>query len=203
MSTSNSSDKSEALHAALVDCERSISGGRYAEAARHLRNAERLGADPDVVRRHEQEIQHKRSAGKTRRGRAPWWGFAVAVAGYLILSLQQPAGWGEALWAALALLAVPAVSGFVANRAQAGTAPTGGPFFSAARGAGAAMLLYSAITLAVLAQRVGRPDGGTQVLLAGAIVTTVYTMLAGAIAGLVNVVLTRNAAGKATHGASH
>ena len=124
-----------------------------------------------------------------RNRRAGMLGFLVAVVGYLLLSIQQPVGWGEGLWAALAFLLVPALGGLVVNLAQERNRASGKAFFAARKSVGWAMFLYAGITLIVLAIRVGSPDGG--MFLAGLVATVVYTILAGVVAGLVNLALTR------------
>ena len=135
-----------------------------------------------------------------RNRRAVMFGFFAALLGYLLLSGRQPAGWGEGLWAFLALLLVPALAGLIVNRKQAGDRPSRQAFFAGMKAAGWAMLFYASITLTVLANRIGRADGGGQAFLAGVLVTVVYTLVAGSVAGLVNVMLVRILTRSGQHG---
>ena len=150
--------------------------------------------------RHGQPARQTQLAETGRNRRAVLLGFVVGIFGYLLLSFQQPAGWGEGLWAALALLLVPALAGLVVHRAQAKDRPLGSAFLAGMKSAGWAMLFYASITLIVLASRLGAADGGEQRLLAGLLVTCIYTLLAGVVAGLVNLALTRVAGRTNSHG---
>jgi hypothetical protein len=140
---------------------------------------------------HGHVTSHASVVRATPNRRAVWVGFAAGIVGYLLLSYQQPAGWGEGLWAGFALLLVPAIAGFVVNRAQGQDRAPRQAFSAGMRAAGWAMLFYAFITLIVLARRVeGSGDGG-QEFLAGLLVTVVYTLFAGTVAGIVNLTLTR------------
>jgi hypothetical protein len=188
------------VQAALSACGRAIGSRRFRDAERHLREAARHGASEAVISRTARKI---RNAEKTRAvpdRRGVWLGFAAAFLGYMVLSFQQPANWGEAIWAALAFLLIPALVGFVVNRTQRRDRPPTQAFFSGMKAAGIAMFLYASITLIVLANRVGRPDAVMQEFLAAVIVITVYSLLAGAAAGTVNAALTRLQTGRESDG---
>lgn len=121
--------------------------------------------------------------------RAVWLAFAIAGIGYLVLSQQQPAGWGVPLWASLALLLIPALAGLAVNRLQAAQRTARQMFFGGMKGVGWAMFFYSSITLIVLANRVGGAGSGGEEFLAGLLTAIVFTIVAGSVAGLTNVLL--------------
>jgi hypothetical protein len=184
----------------MAACRRAVTSRHFREAERHLREAARHGAPEEEVARQAQEIRRAEAARAGGGRLAVWAGFGIACIGYLVLSFQQPAGWGEGVWAALAFLLIPALAGLVMSRIQRGSEPLARAFFSAMKGVGRAMLLYAAITLIVLAHRVGRPDAAAHEFIAAAIVVVVYSVAAGAVAGLVNLMLTRLAMRKENDG---
>ena len=122
--------------------------------------------------------------------RAVWLAFVVAGVGYLVLSQQQPAGWGVPLWAALAFLLIPALAGLAINRLQSPHRPPKQAFLAGMKGVGWSMFFYSSITLTVLANRVGGAGNVGEEFLAGLLTAIVFTLLAGCAAGLTNVLLT-------------
>ncbi len=124
-----------------------------------------------------------------QNARAVWLAFVLAGIGYLMLSSQQPAGWGVPLWLALALLLIPAIGGLAINRLQAAGRPVRQAFFAGMKGVGWAMFFYASITLTVLANRVGGAGNGGQEFLAGLLTVVACTLFAGSVAGCVNVLL--------------
>ena len=194
-------EQSEEAHAALSACDHAIAARQFAEAERQLDQAKHLGASPAVLKRHREALDSARASTSARNARAVWLGFLVAAVGYFALSAQQPAGWGVGLWAVLALLLVPALTGLTVSRFQTWARPPREAFFAAMKAVGWAMLFYATITLTVLAHRVDGPNGGER-FLAGALVTLVYILVAGAAAGTVNLMLTRAATRKGSHGPS-
>lgn len=197
---SDSPNNNREVQAALAACKRSVRSGRYRDAERHLAEAVKHGASHQTVERHASAIRNAENAGHKPRGSGAWWGFAVAAIGYFLLSLQQPAGWGEAVWVCLAFILIPALVGVVVNRGQGPNRPPNRAFFSSAKPAGFAMFLYTSITLMVLAARMDRPDAHGEEFLTGLIVTCVYTLVAAAAAGTVNLMLTTMAARRDNHG---
>lgn len=138
----------------------------------------------------------------SRDKRAFWLGFFVCAIGYFFLSFQQPAGWGQLLWAFLAFGLVPGIAGAVIWFTQGSRTELRSTFMRGLKAVGCAMFLYTGVTLMVLASRVGRPDGGAQVALVWFLVTGTYTLLAGCVAGCVNMLLSRIAALRDNHGSA-
>lgn len=137
-------------------------------------------------------IEGQSSTEKNGRNlRAVWLAFVIAGIGYMVLSSQQPAGWGVPVWLSLALLLIPALAGLALNRLQAENRPPRQAFFAGMKGVGWAMFFYASITMTVVANRVGGAGNAGEEFLAGLLTTILFTLLAGAAAGLANVLLTR------------
>jgi hypothetical protein len=177
-------EREEAGDAEIIAAESTLARRQFLEAQQHLAEAERLGAS-----RH--EVERLRSAAvaavqrQVQRGRqAPWAGFGIGVAGYLLLSIQQPPGWTIPGWVILAFLVVPALIGGVTGRWQGLDQEARTRFWAGGRAGGGAMALYSGLSLIAVRQRFSTNADAGQVVLVGLFVTLVYAVLAGAVAGL-------------------
>src|SRR6266849_4253944 len=145
-------DRKEAGDAEIIAAESALGRKRFLEAQQHLVEAERLGAS-----RH--EVERLRSAAvsavrrQAQRGRlAPWGGFGIGVAGYLVLSIQPPPGWTVPVWAILAFLVVPGIIGYVTGRWQGLDQEARTRFWAGVRAGGGAMALYSGLSLIAVRQ---------------------------------------------------
>ncbi len=173
-------------HAEIVACEAALARGDLAAARQHLQLAAQHGAPANQTQWLSTAIQTAAQGQQSRVQGGGWLGFALAVVGYLCVSLQQPLGWTLPLWIFLAFLLVPGLVGLVVGRQQrAGRAP-GRSFWSAAKSAGNAMGLYTALHLLLI----GGPhsDGANigEELIAGLLTIFVFALIAGLTAGAVS-----------------
>lgn len=173
-----------AREATIASAKEAVREGRYGDAFRHLKEAEQLGVASGEIDnlRHSIDARKKKSRGVLRK--SAWGGFAVAGIGYLILSFQQPPAWGIPVWAALAFLLVPAGAGYAASRIQGPGIEGQARFAAAMRGVGWAMFFYTLLSLFVLLLRMGGEGRGAQVGLVIFVLSVVYALLAGGVAGL-------------------
>ncbi len=126
-------------------------------------------------------------------GRASaWGGFCLGLLGYLLVSVREPLEWRMPVWIILAFVVVPGLVGWVAGLGQV---PERGICFRAGlRTAGWAMFLYASLTLIVLSHRIPADAGSGQEFWAGLLVSVVYALLAGTVAGLVSMAAGRRRA---------
>jgi len=124
--------------------------------------------------------------------------FWFAAAGYLLVALQQPRGWGVAVWAVLAFLLVPGLAGLVGGL-KVGRVGTRKAHFRQAYWAVAwVMATYAGLNLMILRARfTGSGFGGA--LLVWVFVTAVYATVAGIVAGLGASLITGRSRQESTH----
>lgn len=170
----------------MLAAEAALAGHRYREALQHLAEAERLGATDNDVEHLRAAVRQAQATGNRRVRRSGWVGLAVGLLGYLLLSAEQPPGWTVPGWIFLAFLVVPGVVGLATGRLQGWEQPPGARFRAAMRAGGIAMALYTGFTLIVLRQRIHTNTDSGQIFLAGCLVTLVYAVLAGLVAGFVS-----------------
>jgi hypothetical protein len=148
------------------------------------------GADPDEIRREQIWLE------SLRRGyfnsRAERIGFAVAVpfVCYLLLSIAEPPAYGTAVWAGLALLAVPLLTGLAMAKLTTGFSRAW-LFQRSFLVAGSAMGIYTVINLSIVRNRIAEQVDPVAVLTVGVFVTAVYVIVAGAVAGAFSAILAR------------
>jgi hypothetical protein len=189
-------EEREDIHAALIACERALSGGHYREAERHLAHAAHLGASPQEVTRLGHAITEVHKAQNRRISSNYGKGLVLGFLGYLLLSVQQPLGWTLPLWILLAFLVIPGIVGVLIGSAH-GPAQTAREIFRMGmKGAGWPMAFYTAVTLLILSPRLVRMENIGQEFLAGALVTLVYALLAGGVAGLASMMTAKRTAGR-------
>jgi hypothetical protein len=171
--------------AAILATERALAGGRYHEARQHISELKRLHGSQHDIARLTKTVDAGLAGQKKKSGKASWIGPLVAIAGYLVLSFRQPPGWTLPLWAILAFVVVPGLTGYAVGKLLGPETAPGARFRSAMWGAGFAMFFYTAISLILLRVRIDS-DGGSTVVQVGFFVTCLYTLLAGTVAGFVS-----------------
>lgn len=173
-------------HAEVVATEAALKRGDLTAARQHLHLAVQLGAPGKQTHwlttaiQTAEQVQQRRALGGGGRG------FALAIVGYLCVSLQQPLGWTLPLWIFLAFLLVPCLVGLLIGRQQREGKAPGRSFWTAAKSSGTAMGLYTAIHLLLI----GGPhsDGANigEELIAGLLTIFVFALIAGITAGAVS-----------------
>ncbi|MBI5833637.1 MAG: hypothetical protein HZB16_15155 [Armatimonadetes bacterium] len=128
--------------------------------------------------RHTSRLEAARSGERAERRVA----LAVACLGYLVLATRNPRVWGQGLWAALALLAVPAVAGVAAGLVAEARSDFGERLRRAAGGVGWAMGGYALVSMTMVRARMG--SGTSSALLTIPVVAGVLAVAAGLVGGL-------------------
>ncbi len=124
--------------------------------------------------------------------------FWCAAAGYLLVALQQPRGWGLAVWALLAFVLVPGFAGLVGGL-KVGRVGTRQAHFRQAYWAVAwAMAGYTGLNLLILRARF-TGSGFAGALLVWILVTAVYATAAGVVAGFGASLITGRSRQESTH----
>ena len=126
--------------------------------------------------------RHHPAAKKQRL--AGWAAIGVGALGYCILAIRQPAEWPTAVWAALALIAVPLLAGYAAGRASGMDSPPRSRFWKGFWAVGFAMFWYTAISLMYLRTRVAFGGRSEDIFLVGFFVSAVYAVIAGVFGGI-------------------
>lgn len=177
-------------HPELVTARACAERGDFNQALHHIEVASMEGADPSDIQREQIALE------ALRRGyfnsRAERIGFAVAVpfVCYLLLSVAEPPSYGTLVWAALALLAVPLLTGLAMAKLTNGFS-RGWLFQRSFLLAGFAMAIYTVIHLAAIRNRIAEQADSVAVLAVSAFVTMVYAICAGLVAGLLSAILAR------------
>jgi hypothetical protein len=172
--------------AAILATERALAAGRYHEARQHIGELKRLHGSHHDIARLTKAVDAGLAQQKKRSKKTAWIGPLVAIVGYLILATRQPFGWTIPVWTVLAFLVVPGLTGYtVAKLLGPETAP-GARFRSAMWGTGFAMFFYTVISLMIVRARIGGDAGSSQAAVVVFFVASIYTVLAGAVAGLVS-----------------
>jgi hypothetical protein len=164
-----------------------IRKGEYLEAYDHVAHLETLGGYDELAKRLRDEITETQAADLRDAARAPWYGGGIGFVLYLImLFINSPAGWTMPVWIPLAFLVAPAITGYAAAFFYGFRCGRLERFWPSAWAGCGAMALYSMIGMLVarghIAESSGADAGGE--FLAGSIATLVYSVIAGAIAGL-------------------
>jgi hypothetical protein len=129
-----------------------------------------------------------------RRGRgAAWVGFWLGLLAYLLLSMQQPLGWGILVWVLLAFLIVPGLIGLLIGK-KLGAEPTAPmKFWAGLKGVAWAMAFYAFLNPILLLGRLNVEGENGARLFAVLLVTVVFALLAGGVAGLASALTAKRA----------
>lgn len=171
------------LEHAIHLAELAMAQKRFQLAQHHLAEAQKIPGSHAEVQRLEKALTVLEAERTKRANGSGCLGFFAAAAGYLLLAVQSPSGWGFPVWAVLLLLVVPLIVGTLVGRLQGPDSPQRKRFRTAFRVVGWAMFFYAGIALFLAAGRV-QSVSRTQRLPVLLFVLFVYCLFAGIVSGL-------------------
>jgi hypothetical protein len=186
MSAQNDPGMSTESHAEIVATERALARGDIAAARQHLHLAIQHGAPQNQTQWLATSIQTLAESQQRRVQGGGGRGIVVGFVGYLIVSLQQPLGWGQPLWIFLAFLLVPSMVGLAVGLQQKTAHAPVASFWNACRGCGTVMGLYSMLHLILIGGPHSDGANAGQELIAGLLTILLFALIAGLVAGTVS-----------------
>ncbi len=180
---SDAEDRARDREMQIQEAQHDLVTGHLEEAGQHLQQAQKLGASQRDIKRLKDALAEMTQAQRRRTKAAPWAGFGLCAVGYLILSIQQPDGWGVWVWRALALVGLPLFAGVLVGKMMGPDSHGQWRFHGAAKAGAWAMGLYAVITLLVLRSRIGSGPSSEQTVLIIGVVAVAYALVAGLVAG--------------------
>ena len=177
-------EKQAAIQAQLDAVESALSDNRFYDAHHYLAQATQLGASKRELHHFRLELQAGEAKQSKQRRGSFWMGLFLSLCAYLLLALQQPLDWGIPLWMLLGFFCIPVLTGYVVGRKQGFDQGAKARFGAAFRANGLAMFLYTSLSLMFVHADIGSGGNSTMVFLVGLVVSVVYGILAGCVAGI-------------------
>lgn len=172
-----------AQRAAMKAAREDLKRGDPEAAQKHLDIAVQYGAQHSQTNPVAKAIESARQTRLRQGARGGKRGFWVALLCYLLISLQQPRGWGMPLWIFLAFLLAPGFVGLVVGQQQKILAAPGHSFWSAFKSAFWVTAFYTIIHLILLGGSHSAAANKGQEGIAVVIATLTYALVSGLVAG--------------------
>jgi hypothetical protein len=164
--------------------------GDFDQAFHHLEIAALQGVNPGRIARERVWIESIQRSHD--RARAEHLALVVAIPflGYLFLSVAEPPAYGTVVWAGLAFLLVPVVSGFALSRVLAGFTRTA-LFLRGFGIVGGAMACYTVFNIVLTRTRIAEAIDPGALFMIGGTVVLAFAIGAGLVAGVFSMVFAR------------
>lgn len=174
----------EKVHQELKAADDALKQGRYEAADKLLDLAAKGGAEPRHISDLGRRLRAAKALHEKRVRTSVRSGFCLALAGYVVLSLRQPAEWRVPVWLALIFLVIPGLVGVFVGRRHAGERTRARAFYDGARCGAYSMVCYSGVHVLVLANRLQKDASQTiDEYVAGVLTVVVFSAIAGMVAG--------------------